>query len=248
MLQAVDNTGDTAGQGHFGIGDAVAHGIAGPDADGDLRLMGQLHQLVDKGYHKPVEIGAGDVLQMAPGHDPGVKGVFHRGQIVIQCLTAGHLHFLEDVVVAAGNQNAGFLDAQILHHPEVLPGGPDPCGDLREPQPQRLTALNGLPVPLAVNEKLRLADQAVRPAQSAQQLEQMLDLFRRIGIHGLLAVPEGGVRDPDIRRHGHRHPPVVEGHLGYFIIIVYIPVENRVFHILKGVAVIIFFQQVGLGR
>ena len=117
-----------------------------------------------------------------------------------------------------------------------------------EPQPQRLTALNGLPIPLAVNEKFRLTDQAVRPAQLAQQLEQMLDLFRRIGIHGLLTIPERGIRDPDIRRHGHRHPPVVEGHLGHFVIIVYVPVEDRVLHILKGIAVIILFQQVGLSR
>ncbi|MBD9223003.1 hypothetical protein EGQ24_03770, partial [bacterium] len=147
-----------------------------------------------------------------------------------------------------GNQDTGLLDAQVLHHPEVLPGGPDPGGDLREPQPQGLAALNGLPIPLAVDEKLRLADQAVRPAQLVQQLEQVLDLLRGVGVHGLLAVPEGGVGDPDVGRHGHRHPAVVEGHLGDLIVVVYIPVQHRVFYILKGVAVVVFFQQVGLSR
>ena len=82
------------------------------------------------------------------------------------------------MIVAAGHQNTGLLDAKILHHPEVLPGGPDPGSDLREAQPQSLTAFDGLPVPLAVNEKLRLADQAVRPAQLAQQLEQVGDGFQ----------------------------------------------------------------------
>ena len=184
---------------------------------------------------------------MAPGHDPGVKGVLHRGQIVVQRLPAGHLHFLKDMIVAAGHQNTGLLDAKILHHPEVLPGGPDPGGDLREPQPQSLTAFDGLPVPLAVNEKLRLADQAVRPAQLAQQLEQVLDLLRGVGVHGLLTIPEGSVRDPDIGRHGCRHPPVVEGHLGDLVIVIYVPVQHRVLHILKGITVVIFLQQIGFG-
>ena len=156
-------------------------------------------------------------------------------------------HFFEDVVVAAGNQDTGLLDAQVLHHPEVLPGGPDPGSDLREAQPQSLTAFDGLPVPLAVNEKLRLADQAVRPAQLAEELEQVLDLLRRVGVHGLLTIPEGSVRDPDIGRHGCRHPPVVEGHLGDLVIVIYVPVQHRVLHILKGITVVIFLQQIGFG-
>ena len=132
VLQTVDDAGDAAGQGHLRVGDTVAHGVTGPDADGDLGLVGKLHQLVDEGHHEAVKVSTGDVLQMAPGHDPGVKGVLHRGQIVVQRLPAGHLHFLEDVVVAARHQNTGLLDAKILHHPEVLPGSPDPGGDLRE--------------------------------------------------------------------------------------------------------------------
>ena len=247
VLQTVDNAGDAAGQGHLCIGDAVAHSVAGPDTDGDLGLVGKLHQLVDEGHHEAVKVRTGDVLQMASGHDPGVKGVLHRGQIVVQRLPAGHLHFLEDVVVAARHQNTGLLDAKVLHHPEVLPGGPDPSGDLREAQPQSLTAFDGLPVPLAVNEKLRLADQAVRPAQLAQQLEQVLDLLRRVGVHGLLTISEGGVRDPDIGRHGCRHPPVVKGHLGDLVIVIYVPVQHRVLHILKGITVVIFLQQIGFG-
>ena len=51
VLQAVDNAGNAAGQGHLCIGHAVAHSVAGPDADGDLGLVRKLHQLVDKGDH-----------------------------------------------------------------------------------------------------------------------------------------------------------------------------------------------------
>ena len=247
VLQTVDDAGNAAGQGHLRVGDTVAHGVAGPDTDGDLGLVGKLHQFIDEGHHEAVKVRTGDILQMASGHDPGVKGVLHRGQIVVQRLPAGHLHFLEDMIVAAGHQNTGLLDAKVLHHPEVLPGGPDPGGDLREAQPQSLTAFDGLPVPLAVNEKLRLTDQAVRPAQLAQQLEQVLDLLRGVGIHGLLAVPEGGVGDPDVGRHGHRHPAVVEGHLGDLVIVIYVPVQHRVLHILKGITVVIFLQQIGFG-
>ena len=81
----------------------------------------------------------------------------------------------------------------------------------------------------------------------AEELEQVLDLLRGVGVHGLLAVPEGGVCDPDIGRHGCRHPPVVEGHLGDFIVIIYVPVQHRVLHILKGITVVIFLQQIGFG-
>ena len=75
----------------------------------------------------------------------------------------------------------------------------------------------------------------------------MLDLLRGVGIHGLLTVPEGGVCDPDIGRHGCRHPPVVEGHLGDLVIVIYVPVQHRVLHILKGITVVIFLQQIGFG-
>ena len=75
----------------------------------------------------------------------------------------------------------------------------------------------------------------------------MLDLLRRVGVHGLLTIPEGGVRDPDIGRHGCRHPPVVEGPLGDLVIVIYVPVQHRVLHILEGITVVIFLQQVGFG-
>ena len=40
------------------------------------------------------------------------------------------------------------------------------------------------------------------------------------------------------------HPSVVEGHLGDLVVVVYIPVQHRVLYILKGVTVVIFFQQI----
>ena len=162
-------------------------------------------------------------------------------------LAAGHLQLFENVVIAAGDQDAGLPDAQLLHQAEVLPAGPDPGGDLREFQVQRHAALNGLPVLLTINKELRLPDAAVGAAQAAHHLVQGHDLIRGVGVHRLLPIPEGGIGDPDFLRHGHGNPPVVEGDLRHFLIIVHIPVEDGFLYILKGIAVIILFQKIGLG-
>ena len=246
VLQTVDDAGDAAGQGHLRVGDTVAHGVAGPDTDGDLGLVGKLHQFIDEGHHEAVKVRTGDILQMASGHDPGVKGVLHRGQIVVQRLPAGHLHFLEDVVVRAGDQNAGFLDAKVMHQLEVFLCRPNPAGDLREFEVQRHALFDGLPVFFAVDEKFRLADDAVGAAQLAQQLVDVYDLDNGIRLHGLLTIPQGGVRDPDLLRHGHGHPAVVERHLGNGAVGIHIPLQIRFRHILKGVFVGFLLQQVGL--
>ena len=109
VLQAVDNTGNTAGHGSFRIGNAVAHGVAGPDLHRNTGLPAQLLQFIDKGNHKTVEIGTGNILQMAAGNNAGIEGILHRTKVIIHALRAGHLHFLEDVIVRAGNQDTGFL-------------------------------------------------------------------------------------------------------------------------------------------
>ena len=198
-----------------------------PDLDRDARFLGQAGQLVHEGHHEAVEVGAGDVLQVTAGHDPGLKGVRHGLQIVLHGLAAGHLHFLEDVVVAAGHQDAGLLDAQVLDQLEIVPGGPDPGGDLREAVAQVLAAAHGLPILLAVDEELRLADDAVGAAQPRHQLVQMHDLIHRVGLHGLLPVPERGVGDPDLLRHAHGHAAVVERDARHFVERVDIPVQVR---------------------
>ena len=83
-------------------------------------------------------------------------------------------------------------------------------------------------------------------AQLAQQLVDVYDLVNGIRLHGLLTIPQGGVRDPDLLRHGHGHPAVVERHLGNGAVGIHIPLQIRFRHILKGVFVGFLLQQVGL--
>ena len=99
MLQAVDVTGNGPGHGSFRVGDAVAHGIAGPDLYGDPGFLAQILQLIDKGNHEAVKICPGDILQMTTGDHSGVEGILDGTEIVIQTLTSGHLHFLENMIV-----------------------------------------------------------------------------------------------------------------------------------------------------
>ena len=182
---------------------------------------------------------------MAAGHDAGIECVRHGLQVVIHALLAGHLHLLEDVIVAAGHQYARLADAQVLHQLEVLPGGADPGGDLREPIAQVHALLDGLTVLFAVDEELRLANDAVGAAKTGHQLVQIHDLLHRIGLDGLLPVAEGGIRDPDVLRHAHGHAPVVEGDAGNLIIGVDVPIQVRVRHILQRILVLALLQQIG---
>ena len=246
VLQAVDDAGHAAGQGHLGIRHAIAHRVAGANLHGNARVLAHLHQLVHEGHHEAVEVRPGDVLQVAAGHDPGLKGVRDGLQVVFHALLAAHLHLLEDVVVAAGHQNARLADAQVLHQLEVLPGGADPGGDLREAIAQVHALLDGLAVLLAVDEELRLADHAVGAAQPGHQLVKVHDLLDRVGLHGLLAVPKGRVGDPDVLRHAHGHAPVVEGDAGNLVVGVDVPVQIRVRDILQRILVLALLQQIGL--
>ena len=246
VLQAVDNARHASRQRRFGKGNAVAHGVAGANLHRHPRVPAQPLQFVDEGHHEAVEVRPGDVLQMAAGNDSGIEGFLHRGKVIVHGLFSRHLHFLEDVVVRAGDQNAGFLDAKVMHQLEVFLCRPNPAGDLREFEVQRHALFDGLPVFFAVDEKFRLADDAVGAAQLAQQLVDVHDLVNGIRLHGLLTIPQGGVRDPDLLRHGHGHPAVVERHLGNGAVGIHIPLQIRFRHILKGVFVGFLLQQVGL--
>ncbi len=149
------------------------------------------------------------------------------------------------MVVAAADQNARLPDAHVLDELKILLGRADPGGDLREFEAQLLAAADSLAVLLAVDEKLRLPDDAVRPAQPAHQLVQFDDLVHRIGVDGLLTVPEGGIADPDFLRHAHGGTAVVELHLWHAFIIIKIPVQVRLRDVLQGIMKILFFQQIG---
>ena len=138
------------------------------------------------------------------------------------------------------------IPSQLLHQLEILLAGTDPAGDFREFQVEAHALFQGLPVLFAVNKELRLADDAVGAAQAAQQLVNFHDLIHRVGLHGLLAVPQGRVGDPDLLRHGHGHAAVVEGHLGHGAVGIDIPLQIRFRHILEGIFIGLLLQQVGL--
>ena len=237
VLQAVDDAGHAARNGHLGVRYTVAHGVAGADAHRNFRVGRHLHQLVDKRHDKAVKIGARDVLQVAARHNPCLKRICHRSQIVVHAFPAVHLHLFEDVVIAAGNQNPGLPDAQIPHQLEVLPAGTDPGRDFGELQPQLHTALHRLAVLFAVNEKFGLTDDAKGAAQPGHQTVKIHNLLHRIGLHRLLPIPEGCIGNPDVLRHSNRHPPVVKGNARHLGVGVYVAVEIGLLHILQCVFV-----------
>ena len=165
MLQAVDDAGDAARQGDLGIRYPIAHRVAGPDAHRNPRLVRELHQLVDKRHHKAVKVRPRHIFQVAAGHDAGIERVLHGREVHLHRFPTGLLQLLEDVIIAAGDQNAGLPDAQILDRLEVLTAGPDPGGNLRKLQPQAAAALDGLAVLFGIDEKLCLADDPVGAAE-----------------------------------------------------------------------------------
>ena len=246
LLQAVDDTGHAARQRRLRVGDAVAHGVARADLDRDARLARELLQLVDKRHHETVKVGARNVLKVAARDDPGLKRVGHGGEVIVHGLTARHLHLLEDVVVAAADEDTRLADAEVAHEAKILLRGADPRRDLRELQPQLHALFECLAVFLAVDEKLRLPDDAVRPAEPGEILIDIDDLVDRVRLHGLLPVAQGRVRDPDLLGHIHRHAPVVERHLRHHALGVNVAMEVGFRYILKRIFIRILLQQIRL--
>ena len=237
MVQAVDDARHAARQRHPGKGNPVAHRVAGADLDRDTRFVGELVQFVHKGQHEAVEIGAGDVLEVAARANAGLKRLADHGEVMIDRFPPGHAQFVEDVIIGAGNQDAGFLDSQIPHQLEVVFSGADPGCDFRKLQSQILTAAHRFAVAVVVNEKLGLPDNPLGPAQPGQQLVQLHDLLRGIGGLRLLPVTEGGVGDEDLLRHVHRDAAVVEGDFRNLVILKNLPVQMRLSYVLQRVCV-----------
>ena len=174
---------------------------------------------------------------MAARDDAGLKRLGHGGKIIVHGLLARHLHLLEDVVVAAADENTGLAYAEVAHEAKILFGGADPRRDLRELQPQLHALFERLAVFFAVDKKLRLPNDAVRPAETRKILVNVHDLLDRIRLHGLLPVAQGRIRYPDILRHVHRHAPVVERHLRYHSLRIYVALEVRLRHVLQRIFV-----------
>ena len=153
VLQTVNNTGYASRQAGFRIRYAVAHGVAGTDFDRNPNFLRQIHNLIDERYHETVEISPRNVFQMAPRHHAGVKGILDGFHVEIHGLTAGHVHLFENVIVTAGYQDAGFLDAKVTDQAEILLAGADPARDFRELEAQFHALVDGLPVLLRIDEE-----------------------------------------------------------------------------------------------
>ena len=242
LLQTVDDAGHAARQRRLRVGNAVAHGVARADLDWDARLARELLQLVDKRHHETVKVGARNILEVAARDDAGLKRVGHGGEVIVHGLTARHLHLLEDVVVAAADEDTRLADAEVAHEAKILLRGADPRRDLRELQPQLHALFERLTIFLAVDEKLRLPDDAVRPAEPRQVLVNVHDLLDRVRLHRLLPVAQGCVRDPDLLGHVHRHAPVVERHLRHHSLRVDVALEVRLRHVLERIFIRILLQ------
>ena len=125
---------------------------------------------------------------MAARHNARLKRFRYRLKVHFHSLAAGLFKFLENMIIAAGNQNSRFPDSKVANKLEVFLAGSDPCGNFGEFKPQRLAFLDCLPVLFAVNEKLGLADNPVRSAQFRHKLVKINDLVNRVRLNRLLTV------------------------------------------------------------
>ena len=146
------------------------------------------------------------------------------------------------MVIRAGDQNARLLDAQVFDQLKILLAGANPGGNLGKFVAQILAKGQGFPILFRIDEKLALPDDAVFPAQPVHQLIEIPNLLWRKGRHGLLPIPEGGIRNPDLIRHILRHDTVVKPRFGDLVIGENIPEQHRLLHILQCVVIIVFLQ------
>ena len=165
VLKSVDDAGDASGKCHLGIRNAVSHRVAGADLNGDARIAGHLHQLVDKRNDEAVEIGSRNILKVTTGHNSRLKCIGHRFKIVIHTLPSGHLHLLEYVVITAADEYSGLADTEVTDQLEILAARSDPGGYLGKAQAEVAAFLKRLSVLFAVYEKFCLSDNAVGTAK-----------------------------------------------------------------------------------
>ena len=183
VLQTVNDTCNRAGHGSFGIGNAVAHCIAGTDLNRNTCLAAQSLQLIDKGNNESIEVCSGDVLQMAARDDTCIESILNGTQIVVQTLLTGHLHFFEDVIVGAADQNTGFLNAKVFDELKVFLTCTNPAGNFGEFQIEAHALFKCFTILFAVDEELGLTDDTVRAAQLIQQLIDINNLINAVRFH-----------------------------------------------------------------
>ena len=220
-----DQAGHAPGQGGSGIGHPVAHGITEADLDVDARGFPQFHELDGKGNAKTVDVGPSDVFKVAAGGNPQFQRPVDDFQVLVEGLGPVEVELVKNMVIGDRGQDAGFLEFHRLDQFQVLGVGPDPAGDLRVGDIPFPAATNRFLVPIAVQEEFGLADDPPGAGEAAEEIKNLKYLFHRIRGPGLLAVPKGGVGDPELIGRVDGYKLVVEVDPADFLVGENIPLE-----------------------
>ncbi|OPY87592.1 MAG: hypothetical protein A4E72_01455 [Syntrophus sp. PtaU1.Bin208] len=146
---------------------------------------------------------------MTAGPDPGIENGPDDFQIIVQGFPSFFVQLQKDVVIGNGGQYPRFLQPGLFDEGDVLLGRPDPSRNFGKAKPQILASLHRFLVLIAVQEKLRLADDPVLAPQTAHHHKEIDDLLNGVRRSSLLAVTEGRVGDENfIRRLEGKHPVI----------------------------------------
>ena len=223
---------------------AVTHGVAHTDFNGNIRLVRKLHKRVYKRNDEAVEIGTGQILQMATGRNARLKRLLHNAEIMFKRLFSRHVEFFENVIIGTADENTRFFNPDIVHKLEILFLGANPRRDLGEFIPKRHTLFKRFAIFFRIYEKFTLTDNPVRTAKARKQFINIYDLFRRIRRAGLLTVTKRRVRNPNMFGRVHRHAAMVKRRFRNFVIRINITEQLRLCYVLQIVFILVHFQQV----
>ena len=90
---------------------------------------------------------------------------FHDAKVLIHSLRARQVHFFEDMIITAGYENPGFLDAGCFNQLKIRRVGAYPRRDFRKAQAERLTTFQRFPILVGIEKELALPHQPLGPAQ-----------------------------------------------------------------------------------
>ena len=245
-VDRINNSLNTSWNNRTRVVYTISHSIASSYLDRELILFHQLHQFQAERHYITINVGSGNILQMASDADPLFQAVPNHAQIMFHGLFSGHFQFQENMIIRTAYQNSGFRHSDFLDKLEILLACPDPAGNLWKIIAPLHTFVNGISVLFAVQKKFAGADHSVWPAQSVQVIVNFDDLLCGIGRSRLLSITKSGVRDPDILGHIMRHDPVIERYLWHLRIREHIPEHIGLFDIIQYVHMLFNLKQVVL--
>ena len=229
-----DDLGNTTGKRGPWIGDAITHGIAEPDLDRKLGLLGKAHDILGKGNTEPIDIGPGHIFKMASGNDSKIEGGRNDGEILPQHHPPVLLQFQKDVIIRDRGEDARLFQSHLFDQFEIVLDRPDPSCDLRIAVIPLQAFSGGLFVLLAVKEEFGLPDHPIGAPQLMKHVEEVDDLLHRIRRPGLLPVPEGGIGNKDLFGRIDKDEFVVEFDPANLVVGKDTPVEVGLLDIQKG--------------